>query len=152
METTPTNSPIAYHDTFIREVRATYHRTDTPMATISGPADATAFIRSVLLDNSREHFIALYLDGAHQIACYSIVAIGTANQCPIHPREIFQRAILSGAVAVIVAHNHPSGSLTPSHEDIKLTKRLKEAGELLGISVLDHLIISDIACEAIIAC
>lgn len=128
-----------------------YHRTETPTASISGPESAADFVRSILLDNSREHFVALYLDSNHQVACYSIVAIGSTNQCLLHPREVFQRAILSGAVAMIVAHNHPSGNLTPSNEDIKSTTRLKEAGELLGISLLDHLIVSDTGYESIIA-
>ena len=150
METTLTTNPIAYNDTFIREVRATYHRTETPTAAISGPESAAAFIRSILFDNSREHFVALYLDSSHQVACYSIVAIGTTNQCLVHPREVFQRAILSGATAIIVAHNHPSGNLTPSQEDIKLTARLKEAGELLGITLLDHLVVSDAEYESIV--
>ncbi|MFN9292342.1 MAG: JAB domain-containing protein, partial [Planctomyces sp.] len=82
------------------------------------PEQAAAFIRSILSDNSREHFVALYLDGAHRIACYSIVSIGTANSCPVHPRKVLQRAILCGAVSLLVAHNHPSGVLTPSREDI----------------------------------
>jgi DNA repair protein RadC len=150
MAITPTQNSIAYDDTFIREVRATYHRTDTPTTAISGPESAAAFIRSILPDNSREHFVALYLDSSHQVACYSIVAIGLTNQCLVHPREVFQRAILSGATAMIVAHNHPSGNLAPSKEDVKLTARLKTAGELLGIPLLDHLVLSDTAYESII--
>ena len=132
------------NDTFIREVRATYHMTETPPFTITGPEDTAAFVRSILTDNSREHFIALYLDGAHQVVSYSTISIGTANASLVHPREVFQRAILVGAVAVVVAHNHPSGNLTPSEEDHKVTKRLKESGEILGIRLLDHSIISDV--------
>ena len=84
-----------YTDTFIREVRATYQPTSTPLLAIKGPDDVANFVRSILTDNSREHFVALYLDGAHQVASYSIVSIGTANASVVHPREVFQRAILS---------------------------------------------------------
>ena len=135
-----------YTDTFIREVRATYQPTSTQLFAIKGPDDVADFVRSILTDNSREHFVALYLDGANQVASYSIVSIGTANASMVHPREVFQRAILAGAVSIIIAHNHPSGVLTPSDEDHKVTQRLKEAGEIVGIKLLDHLIITDLAC------
>jgi len=108
------------------------------------------FVRSILTDNSREHFVALYLDGAHQVTSYSIVSIGTANASMVHPREVFQRAILAGAVSIIIAHNHPSGVLTPSDEDHKVTQRLKDAGDILGIKLLDHIIISDHSQKSII--
>jgi DNA repair protein RadC len=134
---------VHYQDTFIREVRATYHPTGTRPFQINEPEQAAEFIRSVLVDNSREHFVALFLDGAHRVASYSIVSIGTANTCPAHPREVLQRAILCGAVSVIVAHNHPSGDLRPSNEDRKITKTLREACDIIGIRFLDHLIISD---------
>jgi len=84
-----------------------------------------------------------YLDGAHQIISYATLSTGTATSTQVHPREVFQAAILSGSVALIVAHNHPSGSLNPSEEDRKITKHLVSAGHLLGIPVLDHLILSD---------
>ena len=71
-----------------------------------------------------------------------IVAIGIVNRSLVHPREVFRRAITDNAAAIIVAHNHPSGSLEPSDEDHEVTRRLVEAGQLLGISVLDHLVIS----------
>jgi len=134
-----------YTDTFIREVRATYQQTAARPFAISGPDDVADFVRSILTDNSREHFIAFYLDGAHQVVSYSIVSIGTANASMVHPREVFQRAILAGAVSLIIAHNHPSGILTPSDEDHKVTQRLKVAADILGIKLLDHLIVSDVA-------
>src|SRR5262245_48919285 len=102
-----TQTDATLQDTFIREVRATYHPTETHSFPIKEPVDVAAFIRSILTDNRREHFVALYLDGAHCVASYSLISIGTANKCVLHPREIFQRAILSGAIALIVAHNHP---------------------------------------------
>lgn len=141
---------LSYEDTYIREVRATYHMTETQPFIIQGPDYVAQFVRSILTDNSREHFVALYLDGANQAVSYSIISIGTANLSVVHPREVFQRAILAGAVSIVVAHNHPSGILTPSQEDIKVTQRLKDAGEILAIKVLDHLIINDIAHRSIV--
>ena len=90
----------------------------------------------------REHLFALNLNGAHMITAVRIVAIGTVNRSLVHPREVFRRAIVDNAAAIVVAHNHPSGSLEPSDEDHEVTRRLVQAGQLLGISVLDHLIIS----------
>ena len=135
----------AIQDTFIREARVNYLHCDHAMFKISSPADVANFVRSILTDNSREHFVALYLDGQHQVAAYSIVSIGTANQAPVSPREVFQRAVLTGAISIVVAHNHPSESTVPSHEDRAVTTRLREAGELLGIKVLDHLIVTNSA-------
>ena len=150
MKTTRTRKGRNYEDTFIREVRATNRMTTTEPFAIHGPDDVAEFVRSILTDNSREHFVALYLDGAHQVVSYSIVSIGTATFSVIHPREVFQRAILAGAVSMAVAHNHPSGNLTPSAEDHKVTQRLKEAGEILAIKLLDHLIITDLTHRSII--
>ncbi len=134
------------HDhTFIREVRVNYVPTATRLFAVQCPHDVAAFVRSVLIDNSREHFVALYLDGAHQISSYSVISIGSANMTCVQPRDVFQRAIISGAVALAIAHNHPSGDLTPSKEDLGVTNRLKDAGELLGIRLLDHLIVTTTA-------
>ncbi len=135
----------AMQDTFIREARVNYLHCDHAMFKINSPADAADFVRSILTDNSREHFVALYLNGQHQVAAYSIVSIGTANQAPVSPREVFQRAVLTGAISIVVAHNHPSESTVPSHEDRAVTTRLREAGELLGIKVLDHVIVTNSA-------
>jgi len=132
-----------WKDNCIREVRINYLLSDQPRTKVSGPNDIAEFVRTVMVDNSREQFIAMYFDAAHCIAAYSIITIGTANQSLIHPREVFQRAILVGATAFAVAHNHPSGSTSPSKEDINVTKRLREAGLLLGIEMLDHVIVTD---------
>lgn len=132
-------------DTFvqIREVRVSYHTTNEEKIQITQPAQVARFIRSTLTDNSREHVVALYLDGAHQIACYSVISIGAANSCTLHPREVYQRAILSGACALILAHNHPSGQLDASREDWEVTRRMLEASRILGIKLLDHIIVTD---------
>lgn len=90
----------------------------------------------------QECFAMLTLDGANRLIDSSIVFVGTLNQSLVHPREIFAKAIEDRAASIILAHNHPSGSLEPSPEDMNVTEKLKRAGELLGIAVLDHLIIT----------
>ena len=129
--------------TFVREVRAMYRGPRRATTEVRSPSDAATFVRKVLPDNSREHVIAVYLDGSNQVIGYTVVATGTANSCVFHPREIFQGAILAGAVALIVSHNHPSGTTTPSQEDKGVTTRIKEAAKLLGVKFLDHIIVTD---------
>lgn len=100
-------------------------------------------IADFLLPYSREeqeHFIVLALDGANHIKFCKVITVGIANRCLVHPREVFKVAIEHSAVSVVVAHNHPSGNLEPSTEDLELTERLKRAGTILGIQVLDHII------------
>ncbi|MBI3011884.1 MAG: DNA repair protein RadC [Candidatus Omnitrophica bacterium] len=104
---------------------------------------AAALLRPHLLDKKKEHFVALLLDNRHQLIRMSPVAIGSLSATLVHPRELFKEAIAASAAAVIVAHNHPSGDPAPSRHDVQMTTRLVEAGSLLGIEVLDHLIIGD---------
>jgi len=92
---------------------------------------------------AKEHFITLHLDGKNRIACFDRVSVGSLNQTIVHPREIFKTALLSSAAAIVLIHNHPSGDPTPSREDLEITRRIKEAGELLGIRVLDHIIVGN---------
>ena len=127
----------------IREVSAKYKMPRMIHETIREPAHAANFIRKITKGEAREHFIVIHLDSAHKPCGYSISAIGTANSCPVAPREIFQSAILAGAVAIIIAHNHPSGNSTPSDEDRKVTKKLRESGDIIGIKVLDHIVVTD---------
>ncbi len=91
----------------------------------------------------KEHFIVLYLDTKNQEIKKHIVSIGTLNFSVVHPREVFEEAVKNLAAGIIVSHNHPSGCVNPSQEDIKLTKRLAEAGRILGIELLDHVIVSN---------
>ncbi len=130
-------------DVLIREVLVSYQQTSECLFKVSGALDVASFVRRVVVDNSREHCVALYLDGSHSVVCYSIVSIGTADSALIHPREVFQRAILCGAIALIFCHNHPSGQTAPSPEDLRATRVLKEGGQLLGIKLLDHVIVTD---------
>ncbi len=90
----------------------------------------------------QEHFMLITLDGASKIIEKRVIFIGTLNQSLVHPREVFRPAILDNAAGVIIAHNHPSGTLEASRADIQITQRLKEVAKLVGIELLDHVIIS----------
>ncbi len=108
---------------------------------ITCPNDALALLqpRMQLLD--REHFVVVSLTTKNRVIAIETASIGSLNSSLVHPREIFKNAIRLSAAAVILAHNHPSGDPTPSREDLEITNRLVEAGKLIGIEVLDHLII-----------
>ena len=108
---------------------------------IREPADVIPLIRH-LADRKQETFVCVSLNGAHEIIATRIVTIGLVNLCQVHPREVFADPITDRACAVVVAHNHPSGDLTPSREDLNVTQRLKDAALILGIKLLDHIIFS----------
>lgn len=95
-----------------------------------------------LAGESVELFAVLTLDGAHQIIDLHVITRGSVNRTMVHPRDVFRAAITDNAVAVIVAHNHPSGNVTPSPEDTDITARLRRAGDSVGIPVLDHIVVS----------
>jgi DNA repair protein RadC len=96
-----------------------------------------------LKHETKEYFFTLHLDGKNRIAAVEVVSIGSLNQSIVHPREVFKTALLSSAAAIILIHNHPTGDPTPSREDREISRRLKEAGDLLGIKILDHIIVGD---------
>jgi len=125
----------------IREVAIRYvgSRRRAP-AKITSPDQVAEYLRRRIRDDAREHFVAIYLDGRHRPIADSIVSIGTATASLVHPREVFQPAIALGACALLIGHNHPSGDPTPSAEDLEVTKRLAEAGRILGIALLDHVV------------
>ncbi|MBN2443000.1 MAG: DNA repair protein RadC [Spirochaetales bacterium] len=91
-------------------------------------------------DRKQEHFICISINGANEVMSVRVVSIGLINKTHVHPREVFADVISERASAVIVAHNHPQGDLTPSKEDVNITKQLKAAAEILGLSLLDHII------------
>ncbi|MDP3722948.1 MAG: DNA repair protein RadC [Candidatus Omnitrophota bacterium] len=103
---------------------------------------AAALLRPHLLDKQKEHVVALLLDQRHRLIRMSPIAVGSLSASIIHPREVFKEAIAASAAAVIIAHNHPSGDPEPSAEDLRVTHRLAEAGAILGIELLDHLIVA----------
>lgn len=94
-------------------------------------------------DRRKEYFLALLLDGKNRIIKRVQISEGSLNQSIVHPREVFNPAVRESAAAIILVHNHPTGDPTPSREDIEITRRLREAGELMGVKVLDHIIIGD---------
>jgi DNA repair protein RadC len=98
---------------------------------------------SFLMKETKEMFITLHLDGKNRIICMDLVSQGSLNQSIVHPREVFKTTLLSNAAAVILVHQHPTGDPNPSSEDLAITRRLKEAGEIMGIKVLDHIIVGD---------
>ena len=111
--------------------------------TISSPKDAYEMIKEQLEGLDREQFIIACLNTKNEPTNISVVSVGSLNKAIVHPREVFKTAILSNASSIMAFHNHPSGDTTPSQQDIQLTHRLVEAGELLGIKLVDHLIIGD---------
>jgi DNA repair protein RadC len=108
---------------------------------IQQPSDVLSIVGH-FQDRPVEHFLALSLNGAHELIALRIVSIGLVNRTIVHPREVYADAIVDRATALVVCHNHPSGNLDPSEEDSAVTGQLKEAGEILGIKLLDHVIFS----------
>ncbi len=109
---------------------------------IANPADAYPLVRH-LADRRQECFVCISLNGAHEVIGVRVVTVGLVNRTIVHPREVFADPLVDRASAVVVAHNHPSGRLAPSPEDEEITIRLKTAGDLLGIALLDHLIFTE---------
>jgi DNA repair protein RadC len=103
------------------------------------PSDALPMLDR-FSDRKQEHFLTLSLNGAHEVIVVRTVSVGLVNRTMVHPREVFAGPLTDRAAAVILAHNHPSGSLEPSSEDNEITRRLVAAGQTLGIPVLDHVI------------
>ena len=95
-----------------------------------------------LPDHTQEHFVVVHVNTRHDVLSVQTVAMGSLGSVYVHPREVFRAAVMVGAAAVFLAHNHPSGDCEPSKDDLELTNRLKSVGEMLGIPVLDHLVVS----------
>lgn len=110
---------------------------------ITCPQDAANLLMEELRHLKEEHFVCLFLDTKNQVIGRQTLSIGSLNASIVHPREVFRAAIRRSSASILCAHNHPSGDPTPSPEDIALTRRLSEAGELLGVELLDHLVIGD---------
>lgn len=108
---------------------------------IAKPQDVLPLLADIIA-KQQEHFVCISLNGANEVIEKRIVTVGLLNKTQVHPREVFADVITDRAAAVIFAHNHPSGELRPSNEDLALQKQLHEAGKILGIKILDHLIVS----------
>lgn len=112
-----------------------------PQRKVTSPEDAYHLVSPLLAHKDREHFVVACLDTKHQPNALQIVSVGTLAASFAHPREVFKAAVLSNSASIICFHNHPSGDVEPSPEDIDVTKRLVESGKILGIEVLDHIIV-----------
>lgn len=110
---------------------------------VHAPSAVVSFFQSHFKHENKEMFIVVYLNTKHVITSYDVISVGTLNASIVHPREVYSSAIKKCAAGILLIHNHPSGYPEPSMEDKKVTQRLKEVGELVGIKVVDHLIISD---------
>lgn len=111
--------------------------------TIRSPEDAATYLMPDMSSLNQEHFVVLFLNIKNQVIHKQTIFIGSLNASIVHPREIFREAVKRSAASILCAHNHPSGVPTPSTEDIEVTKRIVEAGYIIGIEVVDHLIIGD---------
>jgi DNA repair protein RadC len=109
---------------------------------IAAPADILPLV-TFLSGKRQEHFICITLSGAHEVLAIRTITVGLLNHSLVHPREVFADAITDRAAAIICVHNHPSGTLEPSSQDLAITRQLQEAGTVLGIQLLDHLIVTD---------
>jgi DNA repair protein RadC len=125
-----------------RELAERFSRRD-PRPVLDVPRKVVDQVPADVRSGRKEHFVAFYLNARSQLVHRETVSVGTLSASLVHPREVFAPAIAHAAAAVIVAHNHPSGDCTPSAEDRDATRRLRRAGELLGIPVLDHVIVSE---------
>lgn len=127
-----------YEDLLVGEAEEEYQKVDTITS-----ASTVYSLFGFLSRETKEHVLALHLNSKNRILCFEQVSIGSMNASVVHPREVYKSALLSSAAGIILVHNHPSGDTNPSQEDIEITKRLKEVGELIGIRLIDHVIIGD---------
>jgi DNA repair protein RadC len=116
--------------------------------TITNPKDVAKVFLDLLsledkIDQDKEHFYVMHLDVKNHVKMVELVSLGTLNSSLVHPRETFRRAVIAGSATIIVAHNYPSGEVEPSDEDTKVTKLLFESGDLLGITLYDHVIFAN---------
>ena len=110
---------------------------------IKSPKDVADLVMARLRFLKHERFLAVHLNTKNKVLSIETISIGTLDSSLVHPRELFKTAIKNSSAALILAHNHPSGDPYPSREDLTLTRRLREGGEILGIQILDHVIIGD---------
>lgn len=114
---------------------------DKKSTLIISPKDVWENLKDIR-DHKKEHFVVFYLDARNQEIQREIVSVGTLNANLVHPREVFEPAVRYCAAQILISHNHPSGDSTPSNDDIEVTKRLIDAGKILGIEIIDHIIVS----------
>jgi DNA repair protein RadC len=131
-------------------IRLCIKRTGKKARLVSQHQDVCSLVRG-LGNEDRESFVTLHLDAQNHVTNIDRVAVGSLASVEVHPREVFKTAMLGNAKSIILAHNHPSGNVAPSQQDIELTKRLKEVGVLMGIPVLDHVLVTSAECGSMAA-
>ncbi len=125
---------------YVAELRTRRYRGKTPPI-VRRPEDVARLLAPSLKDAKREHFMAILLTSRHTVLAIETISVGSLNASIVHPREVFRPAILASAAAMILAHNHPSGDVSPSDDDVEITVRLLDTGKVIGIEVLDHVIL-----------
>jgi DNA repair protein RadC len=125
---------------YVCEITRRKYRGKQPKV-IRGPDDVFGLVRK-LQTEQREHFVCILLNARHEVLCRETISIGSLNASIVHPREVFKPAVMQSAASIVLVHNHPSGDPEPSGEDIAITKRLVQVGDILGIGVLDHVIVA----------
>lgn len=124
-------------------IKQVIRKTRRKREVLRSPSDASTLVSKLIGDEDREVFLSVMLNTKNEVVAVHRCHVGSLNSSIVHPREVFKSAILSNSASIIVAHNHPSQNVQPSREDILVTQRLVEAGELIGIEVLDHLIVNE---------
>ena len=138
-------------DPVVRELEIRYRPARRPKGQVVDSPEAVARMVRDLVDEPEECFLVLVVDAKGHVLCRSTVARGTLSSCAIHPREALKRVLYANGSGVAFVHNHPSGDPTPSTEDRDVTERLRQAGAILGIRVLDHLIVAESGWRAIVS-
>jgi DNA repair protein RadC len=130
----------------VRELKTQYisHKIEISknIKTVDSPEKVAQLFKSLFPDASEEHMISLMLNNKNRLHGYCLVSKGTVSETIIHPREIFKSALLVNASSIILAHNHPSGVVSPSKEDIDVTKRIAEVSKVIGIGFIDHVVVN----------
>ena len=129
--------------TQIREITVRYGKRRSMPQTIQHSGDAVAFLRRAIGSSLQEQFIAIAVDAKNRPIAWYTVGLGGSTHCPVDLGAVFRGAIACGATGVLVAHNHPSGDSTPSQPDIDVTRRLTDAGAVLDLRILDHIVIGE---------
>jgi DNA repair protein RadC len=117
-------------------------RSDDLSAVVRMPVDVAKIVLEHIGKEHVEHFHVYHLNTRNRVTSYEKISIGSLNGSLVHPREVFRQAIIEGAAGIVIGHNHPSGDPSPSREDVELTHRLTKAGEILGIALVDHIIVT----------
>ena len=125
----------------VADLRALFPGCTAPRESLTAPELAADALRPLLAGHDREHCVLISLDSKHRLVAVDTVSIGTVDHTFMSPREIYRDALLRGASAILLGHNHPSGDPTPSDDDLRVTRRLARAGETIGVTLLDHVVI-----------